>query len=115
MDDTISALLQQAVDNLRETVGGEEQLQIDTICTALATLRPFVPVKVLASVSGVEVAAVQEFLRAILVVRFSSWKMRFSLGMSRSRHGFASISSQATISSPHLSKGCNLSRREVRM
>ena len=61
VDDTISALLQQAVDNLRETVGGEEQLRIDTICTALATLRPFVPVKVLASVSGVEVAAVRSF------------------------------------------------------
>ena len=61
VDDTISALLQQAVDNLRETVGGEEQLQIDTICVALATLRPFVPVKVLASVSGVEVAAVRSF------------------------------------------------------
>ena len=61
VDDTISALLQQTVDNLRETVGGEEQLQIDTICTALATLRPFVPVKVLASVSSVEVAAVRSF------------------------------------------------------
>ncbi len=61
VDNTISALLQRAVDNLRETVGGEEQLQIDTICTALATLRPFVPVKVLASVSGVEIAAVRSF------------------------------------------------------
>ena len=61
MDDTISALLQQTVDNLRDTVRGAEQLQIDTICTALAILRPFVPVKVLASVSGVEVAAVRSF------------------------------------------------------
>ena len=61
VDDTISALLQQAVNNLRETVGSEGQLQIDTICTALATLRPFVPVKVLASVSDVEAAAVRSF------------------------------------------------------
>ena len=61
VDDTISALLQQTVDNLRETVGDAEQLQIDSICTALATLRPFVPVTVLASVSGVEVAAVRSF------------------------------------------------------
>ena len=59
--DTISTLLQQAVDKLHETVGGEERLQIDSICTALATLRPFVPVKVLASVSGVEVAAIRSF------------------------------------------------------
>ena len=61
VDDTISVLLQKAIDNLRETVGREEQLQIDIICTALATLRPFVPVKVIASVSGVEVAAVRSF------------------------------------------------------
>ena len=61
VDDTISALLQQTVDNLRETVGDTEQLQVDSICTALATLRPFVPVTVLASVSGVEVAAVRSF------------------------------------------------------
>ena len=61
VDDTISALLQQTVDKLRETVGDAEQLQIDSICTALATLRPFVPVSVLASVSGVEVAAVRSF------------------------------------------------------
>ena len=61
VDDTISALLQQTVVNLRETVGYTEQLQVDSICTALATLRPFVPVSVLASVSGVEVAAVRSF------------------------------------------------------
>ena len=61
VDDTISALLQQTVDNLREAVGIAEQLQVDSICTALATLRPFVPVTVLASVSGVEVAAVRSF------------------------------------------------------
>ena len=61
VDDTISALLRQAVDKMRETVGGAEKLQIDSICAALAVLRPFVPVKVLASVSGVEVAAIRSF------------------------------------------------------
>ena len=61
VDDTISALLKQTVDNLRETVGDAERLQVDSICTALATLRPFVPVSVLASVSGVEAAAVRSF------------------------------------------------------
>ena len=61
VNDTISALLQQTVNNLRETVGDAEQLQIDSICTALATLRPFVPVKVLAAVSGVEARSSQEF------------------------------------------------------
>ena len=61
VDDTISALLQETVDDLRETVGDGEQLRIDAMCTALAALRPFVPIKVLASVSGVEVAAVRSF------------------------------------------------------
>ena len=61
VDDTISALLRQAVDKMRETVGGAEKLQIDSICAALAILRPFVPVTVLASVSGVEAAAVRSF------------------------------------------------------
>ena len=61
IDDTISTLLQGAVNRLRETVGDEEQLQINSICAALAILRPFVPVTVLASVSGVEHSAVRSF------------------------------------------------------
>lgn len=61
VDDTIAALLQRAVDDLRETAGSVEQQKIDAICSALATLRPFVPVNVLASVSGVEDAAIRSF------------------------------------------------------
>ena len=60
VDDTISKLLQQTVDKLRET-GGTEQVQIDSICAALAVLRPFVPVKVLASIAGIRAAAVKSF------------------------------------------------------
>ena len=59
--DTISALLQKAVDRLRETGGDTEKLQIDSICAALAVLRPFVPVTVLASVSGLKLAAIRSF------------------------------------------------------
>ena len=61
VDDTISKLLQQTVDKLRETVGGAEQVQIDSICTALSVLRPFVPVEVLASLAGIRAAAVKSF------------------------------------------------------
>ena len=46
---------------MRETAGSVEQQKIDAICSALATLRPFVPVNVLASVSGVEDAAIRSF------------------------------------------------------
>ena len=61
VDDTISKLLQQTVDKLRETVGDVERVQIDSICTALAVLRPFVPVEVLASVADVKIEAVKSF------------------------------------------------------
>ena len=61
VDDTISALLQQTVDKLRENIGSAEQVRFNSICTALATLRPFVPVPVLASVSDVAPAAVRSF------------------------------------------------------
>ena len=61
VDDTISTLLQQTVDKLRETVGSAEHVQIDSICAALSVLRPFVPVDVLASISGVKAAAVKSF------------------------------------------------------
>ena len=61
VDDTISKLLQQTVDKLRETVGGAEQAQIDSICAALSVLRPFVPVEVLASIADIRAAAVKSF------------------------------------------------------
>ena len=62
VDDTISKLLQQTVDKLREeTVGSVEQVQIDLICAALAVLRPFVPVEVLASIAGIRASAVKSF------------------------------------------------------
>ena len=61
VDGMIAALLQKAINDVRETVGSDEQEKINAMCTALATLRPLVPVKVLASVSGVEPAAVWSF------------------------------------------------------
>ena len=38
-----------------------ERAKIDSICTALAVLRPFVPVKVLASVANVQATAIKSF------------------------------------------------------
>ena len=61
VDDTISTLLQQTVDKLCETVGGAEHVQIDSICAALSVLRPFVPVDVLALISGVDASTVRSF------------------------------------------------------
>ncbi len=61
VDDTIADLLEQAIAEMRERVGSTEQSQIDSICAGLAILRPLVPVKVLASVSGVDASTVRSF------------------------------------------------------
>ena len=61
VDSMIATLLQKAINHLQETAGAGEGKKINTICTTLATLRPLIPVKVLASVSGVEPAAVWSF------------------------------------------------------
>ncbi|MDX8452968.1 AVAST type 3 anti-phage nuclease/ATPase Avs3a [Mesorhizobium sp. VK9D] len=60
-EDTISNLLDDAISRLRDKVGRAEREQIDLICAGLATLRPLIPIKVLASISGVEEAAVRSF------------------------------------------------------
>lgn len=61
VDATIAALLEHAIAQMRERVGHAEQSQIESICAALAVLRPLVPVTVLAAVSGVHVSAVRSF------------------------------------------------------
>ncbi|GLI39493.1 hypothetical protein KI811_15765 [Geobacter hydrogenophilus] len=61
VDATIAALLEHAIAQMRDRVGHAEQSQIESICAALAVLRPLVPVTVLAAVSGVHVSAVRSF------------------------------------------------------
>lgn len=61
VDATIAALLEHAISQMRERVGQAEQPQIDSICAAIAILRPLVPISVLAAVSGVQASAVKSF------------------------------------------------------
>ncbi len=61
VDNTISNLLDRALHELRDRVGKTEGEQINLICTGLASLRPLIPIKVLASISGVEETAVKSF------------------------------------------------------
>ncbi len=61
VDNTISNLLARALHELRDRVGKTEGEQINLICAGLASLRPLIPIKVLASISGVEEAAVKSF------------------------------------------------------
>jgi hypothetical protein len=59
---TVDALFEQAINKMRdERIGKTEQQQIDSICAALAILRPLIPITVLATVSGVQDSTVRSF------------------------------------------------------
>src|SRR5690606_24867760 len=57
----IGGLLQVAIDKLKSEIGGVAAEQIDRICIGLATLRPLVPIAVLARLSNVSEGAVRSF------------------------------------------------------
>ncbi|HRI37750.1 MAG TPA: NACHT domain-containing protein, partial [Nitrospira sp.] len=61
VEDTIGQLLDASVDRLRDTAGVTEKTQIDRICVGLASLRPLIPLSVLAALSGVNAAAIKSF------------------------------------------------------
>jgi hypothetical protein len=61
VEDTIGNLLNAAVARLRDAAGAVEKTQIDRICAGLAALRPLIPLSVLASMSGVNEAAIKSF------------------------------------------------------
>lgn len=61
VEDTIGKLLDSSVVRLRDAVGAVEKTQIDRICAGLAALRPLIPLSVLASMSGVDEAAIKSF------------------------------------------------------
>lgn len=61
VEDTICALLDQAIAKLRDAAGSIDGAQIDRICIGLAALRPLIPIPVLASMSGVPEAAIRSF------------------------------------------------------
>jgi hypothetical protein len=61
VDDTLAKLLENAIVRLQDGSGIVERAQINRITAALAVLRPFVPVSVLARMAGVEEGAVRSF------------------------------------------------------
>jgi hypothetical protein len=71
VQDTIARLLDQAITNLRDQAPKVEKPQIDRLCAALATLRPFVPLDIIAQVAAVPSSLIASFAsdlgRAILV------------------------------------------------
>lgn len=61
VETAIEGLLEDSITKLRDLAPAAERGQIDRICTGLALLRPFVPISVLASISGVDEAAIKSF------------------------------------------------------
>lgn len=60
VSDTIGSQLARAVSKLKDETPGAAG-DIDTLCVALAVLRPFIPLKVLAAMTGLSVDALHSF------------------------------------------------------
>ncbi|GBQ30738.1 NACHT domain-containing protein [Gluconacetobacter azotocaptans] len=78
VEDTIKELLEKAIAKARD-VSAYEQQQIDLVCTALATLRPFVPLEIVAATAGVGVELVRSIandLQRPLIVREDAVQFR---------------------------------------
>ncbi|WP_284324914.1 hypothetical protein [Cypionkella aquatica] len=71
IQDAIEGLLNKAVAEVRDKAGPLERDAVDRICRALAVLRPFVPLDVVAQVAGVEPSSVHslasELGRALII------------------------------------------------
>lgn len=79
VDDTIGDLLEQAVRQVQHVAAAVERPQIDHICSALATLRPFVPIRIIALTAGVDEALVRSFIHDLgrpLLLRDDSVQFR---------------------------------------
>ncbi|RXT59624.1 hypothetical protein [Pseudomonas syringae] len=79
VDDTIGDLLDQAIRQARHFAAEVERPQIDRICAALAILRPFVPIRIIALTAGVDEGLVRNFSHDLgrpLLVRDDSVQFR---------------------------------------
>ncbi|PTM94467.1 AVAST type 3 anti-phage nuclease/ATPase Avs3a [Mycoplana dimorpha] len=62
VEDTIGSLLEAAIEKLKYHLGPLERSQVDSICTALAALRPLIPLSVLSAISHVPESAIKSFV-----------------------------------------------------
>ena len=62
VDDLIEEQLRQAVSKVKASYPAKFEQHVEDICTGLASLPPFVPLEVLATVSGTEISAVKSFI-----------------------------------------------------
>jgi hypothetical protein len=79
VDDLIGDLLQSAIDRVMSDAPQTERAEIDTVCASLATLRPFVPLEIVARVANVPIAMVRSLahdLQRPLIVREDAIQFR---------------------------------------
>ena len=62
VEDSIKMIFERSLQKLMDNLSEAESDQIRTLCEALAILKPYIPIDVLASVSGVEESAIRSFL-----------------------------------------------------
>ena len=61
-EDAIKGIFEQSIKQLLDAVPKAEARQIKALCEALAALRPFIPIQVLALASGMDESAIKSFL-----------------------------------------------------
>lgn len=62
VEDMIGDLLEQAFATVRDQAGRTEKAKLDLVCAALATLRPFIPLQILADTADVPIALVRSMV-----------------------------------------------------
>jgi len=61
-EDAIKGIFERSIKQLLDAVPKAEAKQINSLCEALAALRPFIPIEVLALASGMDESAIKSFL-----------------------------------------------------
>ncbi|MBU5671749.1 ATP-binding protein [Paenibacillus brevis] len=62
VDEQIEGQLMSAIDTIRDKLHDDYRKQIDSICVGLATLPPFIPLKILSRAADVEESAIRSFV-----------------------------------------------------
>ena len=65
VEGAIKNIFEQSIEQVLDSAFKAEAKQIRTLCEALAALRPFIPIKVLSSASGLNVSAIRTFITAL--------------------------------------------------
>lgn len=65
VEELIKQQLQQGIDRLKDTFPAQMQLDVETICTGLASLPPHIPLPILAAAAGVKPDHIKSFVADI--------------------------------------------------